>query len=90
MTLPTEEFTVLTEQQLQSLRTRIVDAGGDIAKAGLGLQDVRNAIYTKMYRVNPDVEAQHKAAAATRAEKKAATPGKRTTLKGPDMDSLIG
>lgn len=83
MTQPT--FTVLTDQELNALRSKLVEAGGDPEKAGVSLQDVRNAIYTKCFRVNPNIEAG--------GEAKPKAKGKGTkgpTLTGSAMDDILG
>lgn len=85
---PNVDFRVLSEQELNAIRTKMIDYAGDIVKAGLTLKDLRDAIYTKCYRVNPNVEAGKEA-----EPKPKKAPGKKTparTLSPDQMDDLLG
>jgi hypothetical protein len=77
---------------MAAIRTKLVEAGGDIAKAGLTTQDVRNAIYTKAFRVNPNVENQpiEGAAPKPKRSKKDSKSTSITKLTAEDMDNLMG
>jgi hypothetical protein len=74
---------------MAAMRTKLVAAGGDVTKAGLTLQDVRNAIYTKALRVNPNIESQDAADAEGKPKKRAKTAStKRGTVDLAQMDKL--
>lgn len=84
-------FTALSDDTLNDYRRRIVDAHGDAEKAGLTLADVRNMIYTKMLRVNPNIEAhlqQGEGEAKPRKARAKSTPG--PTRNAADLDNLLG
>lgn len=89
MTIP--EFTALNDDELNSIRARLIAAGGDEVKAGLTLQDIRNAVYTKALRVNPNVEAEDAAAkAAKRTRKEKGSLSRDATLSGSQIDDMLG
>ena len=86
-------FTPLTDEVLADMRRRMVESKGDHEAAGLTLQDLRNMIYTKCLRVNPNIEAQY-AEEAEGAETKPKTrkPSKVVaSVNGASkLDGLLG
>lgn len=82
-------YTPLSDEQMRALRARMLDADGDYVKAGVTLEELRNAIYTKALRVNPNVEAEDAAAKAKRSKKKV-DPVKGPTLTGDALNDLLG
>lgn len=84
-------FEVVSDEVMASVRSRLVEAGGDYLKAGVSLQEIRNCIYTKALRVNPNVEAEDAEAKARKRKPKEAKSSKREpTVSGEDLNSLLG
>lgn len=86
-------FELVSDEEMQAVRSRIVEAAGDYEKAGVTLQQIRNCIYTKALRVNPNVEAEDaEAKARKRAKPKAekASSSRQPTLTGDAMNDLLG
>lgn len=81
-------FTSLPPETLADYRRRLVESMGDHVKAGLSLQDIRNMIYTRMLHVNPNIEAEEKVKAEKEAKPKG--PRKVTTIKGDDLNNILG
>lgn len=83
----------LSDDEMRAVRQKLLDAGGDYAKAGVTLEELRNAVYTKALRVNPNVEAEDAAAKAKKEKKpraKKVDAARGPTLTGDAMNDLLG
>lgn len=89
--MTTPEFRALNDDELNAIRARLIAGGGDLEKSGVTAEEVRNAVYTKALRVNPNVEAEDAAAKAAKRKKKESGPTTRQpTLSGDDVNDLLG
>lgn len=82
-------FTPLSDETLSDFRRRIVEANGNLEAAGLTLGDIRNMIYTKCLKVNPNIEAslQQDGEDKPKARKKSV---RGPTTSGAALDDLLG
>lgn len=84
-------YTQVTELEIQVARRAIIEADGDMEKAGITLETMANIIYTCRLRANPMAEAEAIAKAAkTPKAPKEAKVGDRVKLSGDDVDSFLG
>lgn len=89
--METPEFRALNDEELVAIRNRLIAGGGDLVKSGVSMEEIRNAVYTKALRVNPNVEAEDAAAKAAKRSKKKDGPSSRdATISGADIDEFLG
>jgi hypothetical protein len=86
------KFRTYTELEMQDIRRKLIENNGDLAAAGITLEQMRDVIYTCRMKANPMQEAQEtegapKPARAPRAPK---TPAVKTKLSGDDVADFLG
>ncbi len=77
---------VLEDHEFSNHVAALIKSGGDIEAAGLTLDDIRNMIYTRRVRINPEVAAQ-KEDQSTEPKTKRGARG--PTIKGADLDDFL-
>lgn len=78
---------VLEEHEFSNHIAALIKSGGDIEAAGLTLDDIRNMIYTRRVRINPEIINQKEDEGGSTVAKPKKTRG--PTIKGADLDDFL-
>ena len=79
------EIKFLDEPTFNSHLAKLISANGELEKTDLSLQDIRNMIYTRRVKINPDVEG-----AVDRAKSPKTPSVNRKKVDGFGVDDILG
>ena len=86
------DIRVLDDVEFNSHVVKLINSGGSIEEAGLTLDDVRNMIYTRKVKINPEVLTQRSEgddSGSSIAPKARSGKAKGPTLKGADLNDFL-
>lgn len=87
---PAGGYVMLTELEIQNYRNKLVESEGNMEKAGITLDEMRNVLYTCRMKANPMKEQE----SAEKPEKKAKTVKEpsinRVKLSGDEVNDFLG
>jgi hypothetical protein len=78
-------FVLLADHELHTFRQRLIEADGDMEKAGISMPEMRNIIYTCRMKANPMQEASEE----TKAKKTRTTSTNKEKISGPDVNNFL-
>lgn len=78
------ELKFLEEPIFKEMLDKLVTSKGVLEGTGLTLQDIRNMVYTRRLKVDPNMEA------AVEGAKKKGKSTNRATVEGFSIDDLLG
>lgn len=85
---PANTFTLITELELQAYRKRLIESNGDIEKAGISLEEMRNVIYTCRMKANPMQDNPSEKEKKPKKEKTEST--NKVKLSGDSVNDFLG
>ena len=86
------DIRVLDDVEFNSHVVKLINSGGSIEEAGLTLDDVRNMIYTRKVKINPEILTERSDGDASGPSgNKVPKVGrsKGPTLKGADLNDFL-
>lgn len=79
------ELKFLDDPTFNSYMAKLISSKGELEGTGLTLQDIRNMIYTRRIKVNPDVEG-----AVEKAKSPKSQSTNRKKVDGFGVDDILG
>lgn len=81
---------LLTELELQTYRNKLIESDGDMAKAAISLDEMRDVLYTCRMKANPMMEQEGAEKAAKKKKEPKEPSTNKVKLSGDDVNSFLG
>lgn len=86
--IPETALVLLTDNEIASIRAKLIESQGDIVKADVSMEQMRNVIYTCRMKANP---MQDNGESAPKAKKPKGEPSiMKPILSGDNVNDFLG